>query len=480
MLVKKLQFVFNWLFAVLMLCCLLVSSFQGAAAQEPLPEGPLYEVQEGDNLWQIAQRFNVSIDELAAMNGISAAGGLAIGDVLIIPGLPDVQGFLTTREVGFGETLNSLSLLYHTRVADLALLNRIVSPAQVYRGASLILTENLTEQNGVNTGARRSTLRAEASLLEMGVLEGVNPWQIMGRNNLDSIWNMQAGETILIPAAGQGSELTGPLALPAVISDLQLSPEDIQQGSTVVLTAETSEAIKLQGSLADREFSFYQDGDKYFALQGVYGLLPTGFYPLAIQGELADGETFGFSQWIFVRDAGFPYDPPLTVDPSTIDPAVTGPENEQLLAIVETSTAEKKWTDLFAAPVAPIFSDCFPSRYGNRRSYNGGEYASFHTGLDFCGQTGDDIYAPAPGVVVFSGPLTVRGNTTVVDHGWGIFTVYMHQSEILVETNDEVSTGQLIGKVGNTGRVTGPHLHWEIWAGGVQVDPIYWLQEVYP
>jgi murein DD-endopeptidase MepM/ murein hydrolase activator NlpD len=56
----------------------------------------------------------------------------------------------------------------------------------------------------------------------------------------------------------------------------------------------------------------------------------------------------------------------------------------------------------------------------------------------------------------------------------------MHQSELLVQAGEPVQTGQQIGLVGNTGRVTGPHLHWEVWVGGVQVDPMYWLEQVYP
>jgi murein DD-endopeptidase MepM/ murein hydrolase activator NlpD len=82
--------------------------------------------------------------------------------------------------------------------------------------------------------------------------------------------------------------------------------------------------------------------------------------------------------------------------------------------------------------------------------------------------------------VVFAGPLTVRGNSTIIDHGRGIYTAYLHQSEILVKPGDLVSTGQVIGKVGGTGRVTGPHLHWEVWNGGVQVDPMDWLEQSYP
>ncbi len=83
-------------------------------------------------------------------------------------------------------------------------------------------------------------------------------------------------------------------------------------------------------------------------------------------------------------------------------------------------------------------------------------------------------------MVVFAGPLTVRGNATYIDHGWGVYTGYLHQSQLLVQAGDRVETGQLIGMVGNTGRVTGPHLHWEVWVGGVPVQPLEWTSQSYP
>jgi murein DD-endopeptidase MepM/ murein hydrolase activator NlpD len=84
-------------------------------------------------------------------------------------------------------------------------------------------------------------------------------------------------------------------------------------------------------------------------------------------------------------------------------------------------------------------------------------------------------------MVVFAGKLTVRGNATMIDHGWGVYSAYMHQSEILVKPGDRVEAGQLIGRVGRTGlRITGPHLHFEMWAGGVQIDPMDWLTQEYP
>lgn len=91
-----------------------------------------------------------------------------------------------------------------------------------------------------------------------------------------------------------------------------------------------------------------------------------------------------------------------------------------------------------------------------------------------------NIYAPAPGVVVFAGPLTVRGNATIIDHGWGIYTGIYHQAEIKVKTGDIVEAGQLIGLIGATGRVTGPHLHWDLFVNGVQVQPLDWLDRPFP
>ena len=113
-------------------------------------------------------------------------------------------------------------------------------------------------------------------------------------------------------------------------------------------------------------------------------------------------------------------------------------------------------------------------------SYNGSSYSYFHTGLDILGNTGTEIYAPADGIVVFTGELTIRGNATLIDHGWGVYTGYAHQSELYVNAGDKVETGQLIGLVGDTGRVEGAHLHWEVIVGGVQVDPLDWLSNEYP
>jgi murein DD-endopeptidase MepM/ murein hydrolase activator NlpD len=205
-----------------------------------------------------------------------------------------------------------------------------------------------------------------------------------------------------------------------------------------------------------------------------------GLYPLTIQSSSPDGSLFGFSQMVMVYAGDFVYDRSLPVDPATLDPETNRAENELWSESSSNVSPEKLWNGIFSSPVDPNFSTCYSSRFGSRRSYNGGEYIYFHTGLDFCGQVGDPVYAAASGVVVFTGLLTVRGNATMIDHGLGIYTAYMHQSEILVNVGDRVEQGQLIGKVGNTGRVEGPHLHFEVLVGGVQVDPLEWLNQELP
>jgi len=185
---------------------------------------------------------------------------------------------------------------------------------------------------------------------------------------------------------------------------------------------------------------------------------------------------------VLVKSGYYPAESINGVEADTINPAVTEPENAKILELVAPATPERYWEGVFKSP--GHYPDCYNSLYGNRRVYETEDrklsVPGFHSGVDLCGGAGLPIYAPAPGVVVFAGPLEVRGNATIIDHGWGVYSGFWHQSEILVQVGQKVETGDIIGKVGGTGRVTGPHLHWEIWVNSVQVNPLEWLQESFP
>jgi murein DD-endopeptidase MepM/ murein hydrolase activator NlpD len=461
----------QWLSFILILIFLI--PLGAARGQSETPTGPVYIVQEGDTLSSIAQRFGVSVEELVTYNQLSNPDILKAGDQLVIPGLEGIAGQLVTKPVALGDTLRSLSRRYQFPEDMLEKLNHLTSPDELYVGSSLVVLTQPDEKQY----NRRSMLSAGQSLLELAVLQGVNPWTMVAANELEGSWAGLPGDTLVLP--GEAPE--GPGALPPDIQLASLEPQPLVQGKLADIQITSSEGITLSGELAGRKLNFFStEIGKQAALQGVSAKQDPGVYPLTIMGSLADGTSFGFTQMVSVQDGGYPFDPPLSVDPATIDPEVTEPENAQYAALSSVITPEKYWDGVFGRPVDPAFADCWPSRFGNRRSYNDGPYDYYHTGLDFCGQVGQPIYAPADGVVVFTDFLTVRGNATVINHGEGVYTGYFHQSEFLVQPGDRVTKGQLIGRIGATGRVIGPHLHWEVIVGGVQVDPMDWLAQEFP
>ncbi len=460
---------------VLITIVISVPGYSSVRAQVEEPNGPYYIVQEGDSLWQIAARFGVAIEDLMQENDISDASQLTLGARLIIPGLIGVDGELTTITVAYGDTLHSIGRYYGVSTETLIRLNHLVSPADLYSGYSFIVpvleSQNLQPVERVNTAEGQS-------LLELAVLHDEDVWSLTLDNQLPGTWAGLAGDVLQV--AGGDSQSTTPLGLPEVIGQVQVDPGLMLQGGTTVIRVSAPPGISMTGSFDDRVLNFFPESDGYVALQGIHAMTPPGVYPLAVQGELSNGEHFAFAQNVVVQSADFAYDPSLTVDPVTVDPAVTGPENELWASLGATVSPEKMWNGLFVSPVPSQFTDCWPSLFGNRRSYNGSTYDYFHGGLDFCGTVGTELYASATGRVIYTGLLTVRGNVVVIDHGWGVYTAYDHLSEVLVQVNDMVQPGQLIGLGGATGRTTGPHLHWEVWAGGVQVNPAEWLEKTYP
>ena len=152
------------------------------------------------------------------------------------------------------------------------------------------------------------------------------------------------------------------------------------------------------------------------------------------------------------------------------------PYEQDLDRIARESRAQKEQYARRTTPLGPLRPFLQPtegvvsSPFGRRRVLNG-QPRNPHSGLDIAAPTGTPIVAPAPGTVTLIGDLFFNGNTVFVDHGNGLITMTCHMSEIKVAEGDVVQRGDLLGLVGATGRVTGPHLHWNVSLNGVRVDP---------
>lgn len=462
-------------FSILAIILTIVLAAFPVSAQTPEPPpGPVYIVQPGDTLWDIAARFNTTVTEIVAYNNLPSQN-IFVGDRLVIPGLQDLTGILTIQPMPFGETLRSLSRRNQVDPAVLIKLNRIVSPAELYAGYGLIV---LQQEDPPAYGGHAALLPGE-TILELAVRQDSSPWALAQANGLDRTTAALPGDVLATPG-GQSDPTPG--GFPSVIAEAELDPLPITQGQTAQVRLRLFDDAIPGGLLVDHQLRFFplEDGS-WLALQGVHAMTEPGIHPFRLDITLPDGSTQAFEQMVLIRDGYFRQDPILQVEPSTIDPAITEPENEWLASLTAPARPEKFWEGLFQLPVDEQF--CIRSMYGNRRSYNNSDFIYFHTGVDYgvCSPSHPfDIYAPAAGTVIFAGPLTVRGNATVIDHGWGIYSGLWHQDEIFVTVGEFVEAGQLIGKIGDTGRVTGPHLHWEVWANRVQVNPLEWLDQKFP
>lgn len=269
---------------------------------------------------------------------------------------------------------------------------------------------------------------------------------------------------------------------------VEASPERVPQGDFVVVTVQglprgrpagdgqnpgPTGAGGLRGELAGQAFPFYPaPGGDAVALVAVPYHLGPGPYRLVVY---AGGAELAVRTLVVVRRT-FPVQR-LRVSASqealvtSQDPALVERrrrEAAEVEAARATSSPRPLWEGTFVWPLeGPVR---VTSDFGLVREVNG-RITSRHSGLDLAAPEGTPVRAANSGRVVLAREHLVTGNTVIVDHGWGLFTSYLHLSAVAVEEGQEVRKGAVIGYVGATGFATGPHLHWAAWLPGGFVDP---------
>jgi murein DD-endopeptidase MepM/ murein hydrolase activator NlpD len=264
------------------------------------------------------------------------------------------------------------------------------------------------------------------------------------------------------------------------VGKISWQPAEIVNGSPVLFQLPAPKNTQsISGTWLSHHLDFFHAGNLWYALGGVPVETGPGVYELRLTEALAGGKTVQISRKIKITRATYPK---ITVK---VAKQYTEPNPEQLKNInadkevkqkvFATETAQRLWAGSFQPPVSAAISDVF----GTARVFNQ-EVQSRHLGLDYGVPAGTGVHAVNRGTVILAKPLYFEGSCVVIDHGQGLFSLYLHLSEINVKAGDQVETGQLIGMSGGSGRATGPHLHLAIRWQGVYLNPALLLEVKIP
>jgi len=268
------------------------------------------------------------------------------------------------------------------------------------------------------------------------------------------------------------------LALSWVLPAAASQERTVGAGDIFVVEAPPGEGLPLWAELMGQRFPAIaaRENGKTFFLLGVDLETAPGVYPLSVHFSSARGDREMLD--IVVQKRDFPLEE-LTLPEKMVTPPKevldrTARERKAAAAVYADSSPEAVWSPPFRRPVEGVPS----GNFGRRRILNGLP-KSPHSGEDYKADRGAKVTAVARGEVRMAQDLYYSGKTILLDHGAGLVTQYFHLEGMLVEEGQVVERGEVIGKVGATGRVTGPHLHFGIRLFGMRSDPSL-LWELFP
>ena len=251
-----------------------------------------------------------------------------------------------------------------------------------------------------------------------------------------------------------------------------VTPSAVRQGDVALLVITgVGAAPEMDGSLAGRPLFFFPYADGYAALIGIDLEARPGKTPWRLGFVDGTGAPRKAAGAITVKARKFPVQrlslPRSMVDLSPDDERRANAEAARLRTLFDTTGPERLWRGRFTKPVA---SDAKAEGFGSRRIING-RLRSPHSGLDFAAPAGTPVVASGRGRVALVVEFFFGGRLVALDHGEGLYTLYMHLERADVAEGTLVERGSIIGAVGSTGRATGPHLHWAAQLRRARIDP---------
>ncbi len=240
-----------------------------------------------------------------------------------------------------------------------------------------------------------------------------------------------------------------------------------RQGSIVLAKSDTAERVRLLEKTATL---FATPGSP---LKEALIPVPTLTKPGDYKVEFLDksGEVI-HSEPLKVLDAHYTKQN-ISIEKAVAELKPSPGEQEKVSSFRDAVTPERTWE--WPLKLKLPIPGCMTSPFGNQRLHNGTPTGDFHAGLDQRGAAGTPIKAIAAGTVKVAQQFNLRGGTVGLDHGQGLTSIYMHMSKVVAVEGSHVQQGDVIGYVGSTGRSTGPHLHWTLYAQAVAVNPRQWV-----
>lgn len=261
---------------------------------------------------------------------------------------------------------------------------------------------------------------------------------------------------------------------------LRLSAASASQGGLLELEFKApSSPTELSATWNEKTIQFWPDAknaNTHRAFIGIDLEQKSGTSKLDVNASLQDGESISCGAILSVKAGHFAIER-LRLDPKFVqlnpeDTKRAEEETKHLRGLFALSTPERLWRGPFRVPLNGVKKG---TNFGRRRVLNG-QPGSPHSGLDLAAAAGTPVHATQRGRVVLAEALFFSGNTVILDHGLGLYTLYGHLESFAVSLGDTVAAGATLGRVGSTGRATGPHLHWGMYVNTAKVNPLGILQ----